>query len=66
MSDDIKNLAPINSRESEIEVLNAFVTDSNSLNDYIDILKPIHFYNSFISSYIKEYAIIIKRISLLM
>lgn len=40
------NLAPINALESEIEVLNAFINNSNLLDEYIDILKPMHFYST--------------------
>lgn len=40
------NLAPITTNESEKEVLNSFITNPESLDEYIGILKPIHFYNS--------------------
>lgn len=46
MDMDRINLAPINVKESEQEVLCNFINDSNSLNEYVDRLKPIHFYNS--------------------
>ncbi len=53
MDMDRINLAPINVKESEQEVLCNFINDSNSLNEYVDRLKPIHFYNS--SNSLNEY-----------
>ncbi len=40
------NLAPISALESEIEVLNAFIYNPNLLDEYIEILRPIHFYST--------------------
>lgn len=40
------DLAPVSVIESELEVLNAFITNPNTLDEYIDILKPIHFYST--------------------